>query len=309
MSQLNRVQLIGAITATVPADLQPEAEASLSVPQWGPHHMEGYFLSDHLALVLEELERMKEGQFHPDMPRELRRNLRRVADVYAPLTMLYVLLYNVDKMNCMTFVYGDGREELMTWAAWNALIDMTPAYAAEIRRGGWTGLHGILRDQNVTQISYYQKLPEGGARMYGKVVADRLAGREDVPTIVVKAIAAHEVAYEFATCDGINLPLFRKFFEGMSDDELMFCLLVNLADQLASHGENGPDIYPFLLLVETATAYKTFLGVEAELRAIPNLDKAKLDRALADLFKSTGAFRDEFRHEVVARIVRECAVA
>jgi hypothetical protein len=89
----------------------------------------------------------------------------------------------------------------------------------------------------------------------------------------------------------------------------MFCLLVNLADQLASHGENGPDIYPFLLLVETATAYKTFLGVEAELRAIPNLDKAKLDRALADLFKSTGAFRDEFRHEVVARIVRECAVA
>lgn len=292
--------------ATVPTDLRTEVETSFRVPQYGPYHQEGDFLITHLQLVLAALEDMRRGEFHPAVSPKLRPELTRVANAYANLATLYVLLHDIDKMNCMTLIYADGTEKVVTWAEWQKLVGDYPL-AEMIQRGDEGALDDFCEDRQITQVSYFQKT-EGGARMHGKIAADRLRAHGDIPEIICKAIDTHEIAYQFAGRGGINLPLFRKVFEGMSDDELAFALLVNLADEMGSWGESGPDITPFVLLAETATAARKFAEVETRLRGTAKLDGQKLDKAIAALFKATDAFRNEDAGQAFDRIVAECKI-
>lgn len=302
-----RIQVLQSLLTAVPADLRSEVEISFRVPQCGPHHQEGGFLESHLALVFAALEAIQRGEFHSSVPESLRAQLQFVANAYATLATLYVLTHDIDKGNCLTMKYGDGRDdETVTWARWEELVS-SHHRAVEIHDGNEEALKEMLADNGIIQISYFHKTADG-ARMHGKIAAERLRARGDIPEIICKAIDTHEVAYQFANKGGVNLPLFRKVFADMSDEELLFALVVNLADEMGSHGADGPDIAPFVLLAETAVAAKKFAEVEARLRTTAKLDGQKLDKALVVLFKATDAFRSESVDEAYARIARECAI-
>lgn len=303
-----RSRVLHAFLTAVPADLQPEVQASFLVPQCGPYHREGRFLESHLVLVLGALEAIQRGEFHPSVPESLRAELQRVANIYAALATMYVLLHDIDKGNCLTLKFADGREDqVITWDEWQKLVNDYPL-AEMIWNGDEGALDALLEDRQIIQISYFQKVGDS-ARMHGRVAAERLRARGDIPEVVCRAVDTHEAAYQFGAKGGVNIPLFRKVFADMSDDELLFALVVNLADEMGSHGESGPDISAFLLLAETAIAAKKFTEVEARLRASDvKLDEKKLDAALAKLFKATDAFRGEDVDVVYARIAKDCAI-
>lgn len=293
--------------AAVPREFHGDVELSFWVPQCGPHHNEGGFLVSHLALVMDALEAMKAGEFHPAVPEDLRVELSRVINAHPDVAVLYVLVHDVDKGNTMTLKFSDGREESVSWSQWEALVHAHPR-AADIRQGNEDALDEMLASNGIVQISYYQKTGDT-FRAHGKVAADRLRASGSVPEIVLKAVETHEIAFQFAAKGGTNIPLFRRVFGGMSDDEIMFALAVNLADQMGSWvAVNEPDITPFLLLAETAEAHRKLSYLEERFKGMEGLDAQKVEKVLSGLLKATDAFRNETVGAVCERIVRDCAI-
>lgn len=293
------MKLINAITA-LPVDLQEDVRRSLGVPQHGPHHNEGPFLDSHLRLVPQAMSDAAAGIFHEAVPEAVRPAMRAAAQAQASLASMYVLLHDVDKANCLTLVYHDGRTQAIAWAEW---LDFAGPAA---RDGGLLGR--FCREQGIKQISYYQET-EDGTRHHGRVAAERLTGRKDIPSLIVKAIETHEIAFWFGAKGGINIPLFTQTFGDWPDDEVAFALLVNYADQVGSHDEEGePDVGDFVLLAKTYVAAKQYGELAERLKSAQRVDRVKLGKALDGLRKSVDALQSEDVEEAYRRIVAECAL-
>ena len=289
----------GVQVVPLPPDLVLEVNRSLRTPQFGPHHNEGPFMVHHLMAIMDILQDVfLRKRFHEKVPNEIRHFILKEASSHIDKLLLYVFLHDIDKPDCMTFVYKDGRKESVTWRQWAAMVDSHRlgrfVYQGHFNHGGddrQQALGNFLDDLGVKSISYYQKREEGKGRLkvvaHGRSAANRLRRRRDIPELVIKAIETHEVAYQFDQKGGINLKTFRKLFVDWTKDEIAFMLLVNYADMMGSLGRDmRPKIDGFLWLARTYLAVETAKDVLAIAREnFTQVDQAALDKELERLYR------------------------
>jgi len=304
---MDRNELIELARRTLPADLVEVVATSLDAPQYGPYHGEGPFLDSHLSAVFQSLRDASEGRFHPQVPEYARAAIGEAAKTHAHRAPLHVLLHDVEKVSCMTFVHEDGRKEAVGRADWLRMLDGEED-GPGIRRRDADALARLCRRRGIGQISYYQEV-EGETRTHGKVAADRLRRRGDIDDLVVRGIETHEVAFQFGAKGGVNIPLFEKTFGDWDESEVRYALLVNYADQMGSLGASGePDISDFLWMARSWDAWGKLQALQRHFAAAARVDGQKLERALAGLRRSPTAFQVESYPDVVARIAAEVAL-
>lgn len=306
----------GVQVTSLPPDLVLVVDKSLRTPQYGPHHNEGPFMVHHLMTIIETLQDVFQRKtFESKVPNEIRRLILDEASKHLDKLLLYVFLHDIDKPDCMTFVYKDGRKESVSWMKWHELINSHRlgkfVYQGQFDRAGddrQQALANLLDDLGVKSISYYQKREEGKGKpkvvAHGKSAARWLSRRGDIPALVIKAIEAHEVAYQFDQKGGVNLKLFRKLFSDWKTDEIAFMLLVNYADMMGSLGvDMQPKIDGFLWLARTHLAVETgkdVLAIAAE-KSI-EIDMNALDQELERIYNHHS---DDFAFLVDAQRIYE----
>lgn len=216
-------------------------------------------MDSHLELILETLEAVEQGVFHALVPHTVRAMLARAVVTHRDALERYVFLHDLDKANCLTLTYRDGREIAVSWAEWQRIADRIedqrptcseePTYdAPDI----WQTLGGIEK------ISYYQQ-SESGKRQHGKIAAERLAGVVGVTDDMRHAIATHEVAYLFETA---SISRYLEHFGNLDEATRDFCLLASYADTMASLRRNGePDLTNFLILAKSRLAAEAFVAL------------------------------------------------
>lgn len=298
----------------LPRDLWSDFERSLGTPQLGPYHYEGPFMGSpgsHLELVLAALEAVGRGEFHPDVPEGVRPLMRKEAEEYAEIVPVYVLLHDIDKINCLTFVYTDGRKVPVPHADWERILAADPEGPA-IRALDGEALRRFCERHGIRQISYYQNTA-GGFRTHGRVTARRLHMRGDLHRMVVSAIETHEIAFQFQARGGLNLPLLAKAFGPghLVLENLHFPLLVNYADQMGSLGTDGqPSIQPFVALARTFLSVPKFWEIERRVKdETEQLNGRALGRRetlFIALWKSQTLLETESADDSVRRIVADC---
>ena len=304
---LNRAELCDLAARVLPADLVSAVERSFWTPQFGPNHNEGPYMDSHLSLVIETLEKISRGKVRRVVPVVSRHMMVMAVREYGLVTRrIYALLHDVAKQDCMTLVYADGRKVAVTWNEWQAILFDGGESGCASLVGDGDAQTRFCQEQGIEKISYFQKT-ENGQRAHGRVAAEWLRGRTDIPGLVVRAIETHEIAYQFGGKGGINLPLFEKTFGGWTEAEVGFALAVNYADQMASLDTTGkPVIEDVVWLARTALAARDLATLSARLEATPQLDVARVEKALVALNGSRAAFQTETVEQVYARIVAEC---
>ena len=291
---------------SVPEDLRGDVARSFLVPQRGDHHNEGGFMKSHLLLVLTTLEDMgRESGPRIDerVPAAFHLPLHVAAGLNMDVARKYVALHDLKKADCMTFVLEGGQKVAMSWADWQAVLD-GHSRGGEVREGSEEALKAVLDDLKVESISYYQeRSAEGGGKptkvMHGPEAADFLRARGDISELVVDAIDTHEVAFNFVP-GRVNIDLVERKFGEWDDLKVNFMVVVNLADQLGSHGLDGqPDIRPVLALIDSIDAFRAFRELQLSLQLAREgapghrkirFDEQKLAGALARIRKSDTAF-------------------
>ena len=295
------------LLTSINTDLRADAERSLRVPQYGPYHNEGPFMDSHLELIVQALGAVIIGEFDSRVPLGVRDCMYSAAKANTSHLGMYTMLHDLDKANCLTLVSNSGEKQAVSWEEWKHLLTTTD-YGNLALNGDGEALVRFCLGLNLKQISYYQDLPEG-KRTHGKVTADRLRGRADIPEIVVMAIETHEVAFQFGSKGGINIPLFEKNFASWTPEQIGFMLLVNYGDQMGSRDSNGqPDISDFVLLAKTFLGYQNFNRLTVLLESAEGLDKGKVTKAIDTLRKATDAFQAEDVEAAYRRIITECAI-
>lgn len=305
--------LIALAREVLPRDLWSDFDRSLGTPQFGPYHHEGPFMGSpgsHLELVLDAISAVQRGEFHPDVPEGVRRLMQAAASRHAMSVPMYVLLHDIDKIRCLTFVYGDGRKVPVSYTDWECLLREDPDGPA-IRKMDGDSLRRFCERRGIRQISYYQNFGGGRERTHGKVTANRLRGRRDISGILVRAIRTHEIAFQFQARGGMNLPLFAETFRGWPEIELGFMLLVNYADQMGSLRPDGsPDLAAFVALARTGLAIPKFWEIHrrvvAETGKLDEYGAGRREQILTELWRSTTLLETESIGQAVGRIVAEC---
>ena len=309
------INIFEAIDRHVPADLRQRVRASLMTPQFGLHHNEGPTLRSHLELMFSVLGGVRDGIFHRDVPEEIRQILRDAAKRYEHLLIPYVFLHDVEKQNCMMFVYPDGETKYpMSLAQWLIIVNEWGC-RDDVEFG--RRLRAFCMERGIGQISYYQER-DGTVHHHGSEAAKFLAGHREVDSLIVRAVGMHEVAFQFGERGGINIPLFEETFALVNADgfgytwteaELGFVLLVNYADQMGSLGRNGmPDISDFLWLARTYLAAHKYADLLDRLYDEMRLDAHRVKRLTEALRVSTSAFSSETVEDALMRIVEECTI-
>ena len=295
----------------LPADLEIDVARSLFVPQRGPHHCESVFLRGHLERVYNALEETAEGCVHSAAPEHIATLLVEAAQAQFDLAALYVELHDVDKATCLSLVDAQGNRRAVTWDEWCGFVaSSAPGRRFDVE----ADVIAACEENGIVQISYFQDTPEG-SRQHGPVAAQRLAQFPEIPEIVRRAIATHEVAYQFAgdgSNTGIAIGRFRKLFEGWTDDDVAFALLVNYADEMGSLGVDGqPDISAFLTLARSWLASRKYAQLEAgivqvRIAGTPRLNTVQLDKLLGEVLRSADAFETETVEQAHDRIIATC---
>lgn len=293
-------QLLALAARLVPADFLNDVKRSLRVPQLSPHHREGPFMDEHLVLVLAALEQVARGEIDERVHEAARELMLEAVSVLGIETcQQYVLLHDLDKANCLTLTYENGRKVAISWDEWKGMF------------AGQTGeeLESFCQEEGIVQISYFQETPDG-TRKHGAVTAERLRGRDDIPSVVVDAIGEHEMCFTFGARGGINIPLMEKLGEGKNRKSFGFMLAVNYADQMGSLKDNGePDLSDFLLMVDSfvALGYLTALRDEFVIarRRGERFDDQAVEKALAVIRKDVNAFQSETVEQAFERIASQ----
>jgi hypothetical protein len=248
------MDLLSMARGSVPRSLFPDVERSFLVPQWGPHHTEGLFLRDHLERVAEALFDAAEGKFSPQIPDRTASLLKEASQRFVGEAWSHVFLHDLEKMNCLTLAYQDGRRESLTWMQWLAKGRTTEDGRAAIQ-GDAQALRRFCQALELDHISYFQQ----GKRFvtHGRRAAARLRRMQGSSNVLVRTVETHEIAYQFSGgTNRVNIRLFRRFFGDWSEQDVSFALLVNYADQMGSWGVDGtPVLDHFLNMACSADAY------------------------------------------------------
>jgi small nuclear ribonucleoprotein (snRNP)-like protein len=277
-------------------------ELFLETPQWGPFHKEGYSLESHISLMFEVLKNCLAGVWDGNISDDVASELQDVAIKKKNLVEQHIVLHDKAKGNCMTFLYEDGHTETVTAKEWETMRAGRPV----------DDYQSIMKEREVKQISYLQKLPDGSVRTHGKVAAKELMARGGFDSLLLKGIEMHEIAFQFASRDGgVNIPLFEKFFSGLSEEEVLYMLLVNYIDQMACTKDNGqPDISAFLALLKTWQAWKKLSKVQDFFTTYSGkVNKKRLDRLLGGLRKDPSAFNNEDIKRVISQFLEKVKIS
>ena len=162
-------------------ELREQIETSFQVPQIGEHHNEGVFMDSHLDLMVQTIERVKQGGFPEELSQATREVLSRAATRNAKTVHRYVLEHDISKKDCLTIKFGE-TERIMTWDEWQVLLSQSES-GQKAQTGDEDALRQFSQEQGITSISYYQEGEgEHEKRAHGKVGADYLRttkGEED----------------------------------------------------------------------------------------------------------------------------------
>ncbi len=284
--------------------LRENIERSFSVPQVGDYHNEGAFMDSHLDMIVQNVESVGRGEFPENVPAPTREALTRAVRRNLDSVKKYVFLHDIAKADCLTIKFAD-EDRVVSWDEWRGMLAAS-AHGQKAASGDEEALRAFCAESGITGVSYYQISGEG-KRQHGKVGADELraSGAADDEAMLA-AIETHEVAYLF---EKINAVTYEKYFGEMSDDVRDFALLASYADTMSSIRPDGkPDLSNFLALAASREKYESLAALFARLEGGKSLDKAKFDRAWANLRKSSDPLSEGVVVEAEAKIRAECRV-
>lgn len=285
------------------AALRAQIERSFLVPQWGDYHHEGMFMDSHLAVILDQTTAIAECRFPAVVSASARAAMARAIERDRTAVERYVFLHDIAKADCLTVRFGDGADRAVRWTEWVAFLEESPDGRAALE-GDEAALRRVCEARGIRSIAYYQDLP-GDRRRHGEVGAAwlRKAGIED--ETMLAAIAAHEVAYQFAR---IQPATYGTYFGTHSEAARDFALLASFVDTMASlRGDGRADLTNFAFLQSSRETYEVLRDLEARLAGAP-LDRARLARALAALRNDGQALSADALGALEARLRAECGL-
>lgn len=296
-----------AARLTLPQALADIVVESLFVPQWGSHHREGPYLQDHLASMMDQHLAIAKGHFHPEVPEGVRSLISAMHSEFTQ-ALQFILLHDLEKMNCLTLHYEDGTKRAITWPEWLELIEQSQ-WRTSLLRHEYDGVPLFCaQEHKIAQISYYQEI-DGHKRHHGPLAADRLREYQCFSEVLLRAIDLHEVVFQFPV-GGINIPLAQKYVQSWPCKDLDFLLLVTYIDQAASIGQDGqPQLGNYIWFAKSCLAMRQYerllVLVENAHQRGWRVDKHVLNKALQLVCKAPDAFESETAGQVFDRLHRD----
>ena len=219
--------------------LSEKIKLSLETPQLGKYHNEGPQMDSHLKLILKNLEKVTKGIFYKEVSNDLKEvfqsmvsNEERKNDIN-PDFIDYTFLHDISKPDCLSLkIEGEKKRVEISWEEWKNGADKSSQ---------------TYNGKKIETISYFHQ-SEGSMGQHGNKAASFLRNF-GVPDIIIKAIAKHEVAYQFSK---INPKVYKKHFidSGFSLEEQNFILLASYLDSSSSLDQNHkPNLKSFENLV------------------------------------------------------------
>jgi len=156
----------------IPEDLRMPVTVSFATPQFGPHHNEGGFMLSHLSLMFDILEDVRRGEFHPNVPDDARAAIKAAVINLSDLLVQHILLHDMEKPNCMTFVYKGERKSAISADEWIAMLQ-DDQDGERILIGNDEAVADFCTNHHIVQISYYQETGNG-KHAHGAVAAETL---------------------------------------------------------------------------------------------------------------------------------------
>ena len=205
-----------------------DVQTSLFTPQRGKYHNEGNIMMSHLN---EMGACLNDKTYVPHLSKEVLEKVSKY-DWSRETIQTYIMLHDIMKPHCMTFVYDDGTKKPVTWSEWMDMYNEV-GELYDIESKYW--FDEALDHFGVESISYFQAGKP--FRAHGPLAANLIEECGGVSPMIVEAIRNHEKAFGFLDENGktkINLKSFRKNFGYLSDEGVVFCLLTSLLDQMAS---------------------------------------------------------------------------
>lgn len=115
-------------------EIKDELEKSFLTPQVGEHHTEGETMEAHLALVVRELNRLKEGKVNSAIEAEdVRQLLTWSADRHSEDLQDYPFLHDIKKADCLAAVLEEDNKRVeLSWEEWRAIEAKGKPYQIEL---------------------------------------------------------------------------------------------------------------------------------------------------------------------------------
>ena len=275
------------------ADLRADVKRSFNVPQYGEHHNEGMLMDTHLALILENIEKIEKGEFPADIPVHVAQMMQQLVGKNKESLMKYALLHDISKADTMGVKYQDGTRKELTWEEWQAGL-------SDEEKSSPIALQKFCEKNGVSAITYYHKDAKhgnAGAEKLKKMEADL-----DVPPQFITAIDKHEVAYQFTK---VGIKTYEKHF-AISPEERDWALVASYIDTSSSLRADGkPDLKDFLNLLATIENIKIIGAMEQELVKEKSVDPKLVEQAIADL-KKLEIKISESEEQLLQKMVLKC---
>ena len=302
---LSRPERIQQLSSQVDELFQGEAlaplredikERSFNVPQYGGYHCEGILMDTHLEKILKNLDAIKAGDFHEQVPEEIHGKMQDMVQSNKESLKMYAFLHDISKADCLTIKYDDGRREEVSWKEWQSKLP-------EGINGDPTKMMTFFVENNISGFSYFHK---NAKKKHGQDGVDKLETYSDaleMQPIILEAIKKHEVAYQF---QNIKVKTYRKYFGDLTELEKLWVITASYIDTMASIRDDGnPNLDNFRCMVDSANNYEKIKILERALNQETDLDQKKVNKVLRDLNNQNTRI-EESSEELIERIKQEC---
>ena len=142
-------------------------------------------MDTHIVSIFHELDNIEKGDFHPDLPENIRVILSRVVAVNKTSLKKYVLTHDVSKADTMTL--KDTATKKRTSVSWEDWEKSLPVGV----QGNPVAMRAHLKSVGVEAVGYPSHGKPGAAKV------EALKEHLGVPDVLITAIKNHEVAFNF----------------------------------------------------------------------------------------------------------------
>jgi len=296
-------------------EIQDMLVTSLVCPQKGKYHCEGPLMIHHLQLMLANARKIRDGQnvygvadpVFQFMSAQLKKTGATDSENGLPLEILqYVFFHDLKKPDSLTAQSLDAAgNEVAKEISWQDWLDMLAAQGKEKSPSFQTASDSPAFP--VREISYYH-FSAGEDTNHGKRSAKAIEKLTNVPDIIKKAIAQHEIGFQF---DNVKAQSFQQHLGAFTPAEQNLILTGSFLDTVSSLRENGqPNLDAFEKMIvarDNLFLIEKFLGwcrdnhrkterkaMDALYRTDEKIGKQRLVQALEksyDLEKLTGKIK------------------
>lgn len=255
----------------LPNTLKGVIRDSLDTPQYSPYHHEGLMMDAHLGLMIENIEKIRDGSFDytqlrlsDDHTARVRALGERIVREHASAMTEYTYLHDIRKPDCMNAeMTGADRKKtqrIFTMDEWKQIRDRYFPDEQKIR--------AALEEQGITKIGYRhsEELTGGEAKDHGPeaeryfqelaVHDPESAAFFESRALTIKGIANHEMHFQVFNAVKSGKQFEAKLASKFSPEEIEFILTVNLLDIASSLNEAGAAEYQgFRNMIEARDAY------------------------------------------------------